>query len=62
MEQSGNAMGNDAGFSAAGTGKNEERTFDEADCLPLRFVQAFEKVRGDFGFHGDYYTRFFVNV
>jgi len=56
MEQSGNAMGNDAGFTAAGTGENEEGTFDEANCLPLRFVQAFEKMRRDFLFHGNHYS------
>ena len=56
MEQSGNAMGNDACFSATGTGKNEERTFDELHCLPLRFVQAFEEVFGDFTFHENNYS------
>jgi hypothetical protein len=49
-------MGNDSGFSAAGTGEDEERTFHEPHRLPLWFVQAFEKVRRDFGFHGDYYN------
>jgi hypothetical protein len=31
-------MGNDTGFSAAGTGENEERTAGVLHCLPLRFV------------------------
>ena len=49
-------MGNDAGFSAAGTGKHEERTVDELHRLPLRFVQAFEEVVRDFGFHENNYS------
>ena len=50
MQQSGNAMGNDAGFSAAGTGKDKEGTFDESHGLLLGFVESFEEVSGDFGF------------
>jgi len=57
MQQSGNAMGNDSGFSATGTGKDEERTFDELYRLLLRLVQAFEKMFGDFRFHEGYYIR-----
>ena len=49
-------MGNDTRFSAAGTGENEERTFDELHCLPLWFVQAFEEMVRDFTFHADYYN------
>ena len=45
-------MGHDAGFSTAGTGKHEERSFDEPHCLLLRFIQAFEKMGRDFVFHG----------
>jgi len=56
MEQSGNAMGNDAGFTASGTGENEEGTFDELHCLLLRFVQAFEKMRRNFLFHACHYS------
>ena len=49
-------MGNDSGFSATGTGKHEERSFDEPHGLLLRFIQAFEKLGGDFVFHGGYYS------
>jgi hypothetical protein len=56
MEQGGNAMGNDASFSAAGTGEDEEGTFDELNGLSLRFVQAFEEMSGNFLVHGIYYN------
>ena|GEM_PF-32209 len=51
MEECGNAVSNDSGFSAAGSCEDEEGPFVELDGLLLRFVEAFEQVLGDVGFH-----------
>jgi hypothetical protein len=52
VEQSGNAVGHDASFSATWTCKNEERSFHELHRLLLRLVESFKKMFWDFGFHG----------